>query len=153
MPAVPENVNPTKAELSSLAHTLAHSTHGSDEMRSRLEYISELLDDARNLPAEPILVWRTDERVVTCATIGSQLLVGRHSASCDVALPNDKRLSSVHFIVRRSGSGFELEDQESRNGTAINQPEARVKQEQLRDGDLIFAGKQIFVFLDQGRRD
>ncbi len=62
----------------------------------------------------------------------SETLVGRGDR-CDVTLP-EEHVSRVHFVVRRVGGGFALQDR-SRNGTFLN--DAAVDEAPLRAGDRI----------------
>jgi pSer/pThr/pTyr-binding forkhead associated (FHA) protein len=73
----------------------------------------------------------------------SQLLrVGRHPQA-DQSIPDDKRMSSLHFAVECSEKGCRLRDLQSSNGTFLNG--ARVKEAILVNGDEIRAGGTVFV--------
>jgi hypothetical protein len=73
----------------------------------------------------------------------SQLLrVGRHPQA-DQSIPDDKRMSSLHFAVEYREKGCRLLDLQSSNGTFLNG--ARVKEAILVNGDEIRAGNSVFV--------
>jgi pSer/pThr/pTyr-binding forkhead associated (FHA) protein len=71
------------------------------------------------------------------------ILVGRHPDS-DIFL-DDITVSRRHAEIRRSDSGFGLQDIGSLNGTYINKE--RVEEAPLRSGDEIQIGKFKLVFL------
>ena len=69
--------------------------------------------------------------------------VGRHPDS-DIFL-DDITVSRNHAEIRRGGTGFELHDVGSLNGTYVNRE--RVEEAALRSGDEIQIGKFKLVFL------
>ncbi len=150
------NYSPDPSKLSSndwrdLSQTLSAPPSREDPLLVRLDYVAELLADAGKLPSKPVLAWREGSGKTRHATVGAQLVVGRHADKADVAFPEDKQLSRTHFVVRMAGEACEVEDLKSHNGTAINAPKNRIRRQVLRDGDLILAGNHIFAFLDQRR--
>lgn len=84
-------------------------------------------------------------------TIGDKLAVGRlskserHSDGCDLAFEDDE-MSRRHFEIALTDGFYILRDLESRNGTYVNSPAAQIKETVLKAGDVIFAGRGIFVF-------
>jgi hypothetical protein len=67
--------------------------------------------------------------------------VGRESG--DLTIQDDRFLSARHFAVRKVGSRYVLSDLDSSNGTFI-----RLRKEvELRPGDEILIGGQVFRFL------
>jgi DNA-binding NtrC family response regulator len=72
-----------------------------------------------------------------------ETLIGRSSSS-DVQLVDDA-VSRKHAIVRRSASGFEIEDLESQNGVRKNGLRVNGKAP-LEPGDTISIGETTFVF-------
>jgi len=148
---IPDLPNLSKAQWRDISETLTAPPQSSDPLLPHLELLADLLADAGSLPREPVLVWREPNQQVRHAAIGSRLVVGRHADAASLALPEDKLLSRAHFAVRPVEEGCELEDLRSRNGTAVNTSENRVRRRLLRDGDLILAGEHIFAFLDQRR--
>lgn len=73
---------------------------------------------------------------------GQLLRVGRHPQA-DQSIPDDKRMSSLHFAVEYGEKGCRLLDLKSSNGTFLNG--ARVKESVLANGDEIRAGGTIFA--------
>ncbi|HXG94401.1 MAG TPA: zinc ribbon domain-containing protein [Blastocatellia bacterium] len=72
--------------------------------------------------------------------IGDETVIGR--AQGDITFPHDGFMSGRHARVVRRGSSFVLTDEGSRNGTFI-----RIKGEvELKPGDMILIGKQLFRF-------
>ena len=71
---------------------------------------------------------------------GYGLAIGRHPTLVDAALPDD-RVSRRHFRIRWNGSGFEIEDLNSANGTALNgQPLEPFQPRPVAAGDLVQTG-------------
>jgi hypothetical protein len=120
-----------------------------DTIAIRLQKISELLKKQRDmgdLPQGAVLLWEGSDGTVRHICIRKELVVGRQPDEGGLAFPNDQTLSrKQHFLIRNAGHDFILEDKSS-NGTAINEPKNRIKNRILRDGDIVFAGNQIFVF-------
>jgi pSer/pThr/pTyr-binding forkhead associated (FHA) protein len=73
---------------------------------------------------------------------GQLLRIGRHPQA-DQSIPDDKRMSSLHFGVEYSEKGCRLLDLKSSNGTFLNG--ARVRESVLVNGDEIRAGGTIFA--------
>jgi len=74
---------------------------------------------------------------------GRDVVIGR-AASNDLQLDNDS-VSRTHAIVSRTPHGFVLRDQESTNGSFVNdQP---VRERALKDGDQIRIGRAMLKFL------
>lgn len=69
-----------------------------------------------------------------------ETVVGR--ASGEITFPHDGFMSGRHARIVRRGSSFVLTDEGSRNGTFI-----KIKDEvELKPGDMILVGKQLFRF-------
>lgn len=67
--------------------------------------------------------------------------VGRDSASSQVVIP-DPRISKRHLWIGVREGRVVIVDQESRNGTFVNDPKsARVKESQLNPGDTVILGE------------
>jgi hypothetical protein len=111
----------------------------------RLRFVAGLLAELEKPPAGPALVFRPPAQRAIAEPIDGVLTVGRQSPANLVF--DDRRLSRSHFAIRRSSDGHVLVDKDSRNGTYVNG--SRVKTSHLRDGNIIEAGAQVFVFLDQ----
>ncbi|WP_182865885.1 GGDEF domain-containing protein [Rhodopirellula sp. JC639] len=75
-----------------------------------------------------------------------ELLIGRESGS-DLLL-RDTSVSRQHAVIRRTESGFELEDLDSTNGTFVGGHQ--VKRACLNSGDTIRLGSFLFKFLSAG---
>jgi hypothetical protein len=73
---------------------------------------------------------------------GQLLRVGRHPQA-DHCVPDDRRMSSLHFAIDYSEKGSRILDLQSSNGTFLNG--ARVKEATLVNGDEIRAGSTVFV--------
>ena len=145
----PNQPIPPAKELRDVYQTLTGLATPTDQLANRLQFVADLLADATTLPAAQIVTWRGPDQAVRHAVIGKMLIVGRDAGPSGVTLAEDKLLSRHHFSIQTDGKECVLQDLKSRNGTSINRTENRVGQETLRDGDLIFAGNQVFVFLDQ----
>jgi len=144
----PASAEPAYREL---AETFTALPVRHDQMASRLEFVADLIADAGPLPAEPALLWRVDGGAVQTALVGERIVVGRQPGPSGLAMSTDKSLSKTHFAIINSGSRCVLEDLGSRNGTAVNDPEQTISKKTLCDADLIFAGNQVFTFLDPRR--
>src|SRR4051812_10872313 len=74
---------------------------------------------------------------------GKDIVIGRAS-SADLQLDSDS-VSRTHAIISRTSRGFIVRDQESTNGTFVNdQP---VRERALKDGDQIRIGRAMLKFL------
>jgi pSer/pThr/pTyr-binding forkhead associated (FHA) protein len=71
--------------------------------------------------------------------------VGRHP-DADIFL-DDVTVSRQHAVLRRSNSGFVIEDQGSLNGTFVNR--RRIESAELSDGDELQIGKYRLTFLQK----
>jgi len=152
MPPDPLNPSlPPANELRDAYRTLTGLPSPTDQLANRLQFIEDLLAGAKSLPDVPIIVWREPDHSLRHEVIGRELITGREAGRGGLTLADDKLLSRRHFAIRSEGEAWVLEDLKSRNGTAINRTENRVQSEILRDGDLIFAGNHVFVFMDQER--
>lgn len=74
------------------------------------------------------------------------LIVGRDT-TCDLVI-NDDSVSRKHACIQPNGSGFEISDLESTNGTLVN--DVRVAAHPLKDGEYLRIGNAIFRFLAGG---
>ncbi|MFA7158768.1 MAG: FHA domain-containing protein [Kiritimatiellia bacterium] len=109
----------------------------------RLKYIAEIISDSAGLPGLMQLAYRLPSGTVSVAPIDCELVVGRKPPA-DVIIA-DQRISQRHFRIRRMKSGAWIEDLDSRNGVYVNG--RKISGHELRDGDIIEAGGQVFVFL------
>jgi transcriptional regulator with GAF, ATPase, and Fis domain len=75
------------------------------------------------------------------------LAIGRVGGAEPSLALADPRLSRLHAVVERAGDGWQIVDQESRNGTWVNG--ARVARETLRHGSVVRVGGTLLLFLDQ----
>jgi Domain of unknown function (DUF4123)/FHA domain len=73
---------------------------------------------------------------------GHPLRIGR-TDKADHSFPDDKQMSSLHFVIEHTEKGCRLLDLHSSNGTFLNG--ARVKDAILANGDEIRAGNTVFV--------
>lgn len=72
--------------------------------------------------------------------LGDETVIGRSSG--DIIFPHDGFMSGRHARIIQRGSNFVLTDDGSRNGTFV-----KIKGEiELKSGDMILVGKQLFRF-------
>jgi DNA-binding NtrC family response regulator len=86
--------------------------------------------------------------------VGSRPFTVGREALGELALPADPRMSGAHFALRGAAGGLEAElmDLGSRNGTYVNG--ALVTRPTLvRPGDVVRAGRTLFVMEDDGFHD
>jgi DNA-binding response OmpR family regulator len=76
-------------------------------------------------------------------TVDDVLLIGR-DANCDIHLP-DRQVSRRHATIRRTGDGFYVEDQGSKNGTWLNGTQVTAPAV-LSDGDEISIAARFKLF-------
>lgn len=146
----PDNSLPNRPELQDLCRTLTGLAAPPDQLALRLQFLADLLADAGPLPWAPVLIWRSlPDSTIQHRDICSELIVGRQPGPAGLALANDDLLSRKHFLIRHQDGDFFLEDLQSHNGTALNRENNPVRQQLLRDGDLILAGRHVFAFLAQ----
>ena len=106
------------------------------------------LAPARSIRAEParhacLVVIFGAEIGRRIALEGRDVVIGR-AASNDLQLDNDS-VSRTHAIISRTSQGFVLRDQDSTNGSFVNdQP---VRERALKDGDQIRIGRAMLKFL------
>ncbi len=109
----------------------------------RLRFVESLLREAGPACDAGGLLFRDPQGKVCRQPVDASLVVGRgERAGLRVA---DNRMSGAHFRLRREPERVVLEDLQSRNETWVNGE--RVTERELRDGDVIEAGSQVFVFL------
>jgi diguanylate cyclase (GGDEF)-like protein len=77
-------------------------------------------------------------------TLDAEEIVCGRGADCDIQIDRDS-VSRRHARLFRTGSGWEVEDLGSTNGSYIN--DAPIDRCQLRDGDFLKVGAAIFKFL------
>lgn len=107
-------------------------------------------DDRRSLPPRPRLVvaYGRDDGVAFAlnASPGGRWRIGR-GASCEVSLDYDPFASTEHCVIERTGSGFQILDSGSRNGTLLNWEEIpRGRARKLASGDLVGVGRSVLAF-------
>jgi hypothetical protein len=72
--------------------------------------------------------------------LNDETIIGRTSG--DITFPHDGFMSGRHARIVRRGSTFVLTDEGSRNGTFV-----KIKADiELKNGDMILVGKQLFRF-------
>lgn len=81
-------------------------------------------------------------RILNWIGPGQTLKVGRHAYEADMAIPNDERMSSLHFEVSCDGHAAAVRDLNSTNGTSLNGQ--RIGFAKLNDNDEIAAGETRF---------
>jgi len=146
--AAANSVKPSDSQMLESCVTLSGSSDAKDAIITRLQYLSDLLGDAAKLPGKPLLLWREADRSVKHVELDRQLCIGRKPETDGLVFADDKLMSRSHFAIRQEDGEFIIEDLKSNNGTTVNDPEKKVKTHILRNGDLIFAGNHIFIFLN-----
>jgi hypothetical protein len=114
-------------------------------LTERLRYVAEIMVAMDNAPQGSLLAYRKDRAQVITAAIGDKLIVGRE-VPCGLVV-DDAKLSHRHFGIDRSEGKEVIRDLGSRNGTYVNGE--KIREHELRDGDIIEAGSSVFVFLRQ----
>ncbi len=113
-------------------------------MFRRLQWAARILHQA-GPGSGPRLAWMdSDGSACQCELPADRPVIAGRDPSADIRGYND-RMSRRHFQVAPESVGYMLQDLESRNGTRING--RRLQRRLLRDGDVIEAGRQAFVFL------
>jgi hypothetical protein len=72
--------------------------------------------------------------------VGEKIVIGRRTG--DLTFPHDDYMSGRHARIEKQGNRFILTDEASRNGVFIKID----KEVEVRSGDLILIGKQLFRF-------
>lgn len=114
---------------------------------TRLRFAAELLADAGGYPDKPFLGFRQKDRSVKTVTIGASLIVGRQPG-CDLVIADDPKLGRRQLRIVAADHLHFVEDLGAVNGTYVNDSTERVQRRELRDGDLILAGSQVFLFVN-----
>ena len=73
---------------------------------------------------------------------GNRIVMGR-ADTCDIKI-FDSKSSREHAEIVKVGSGFVITDLKSQNGVTVNNN--RIKQAQLKDGDVVIVGRTVFKF-------
>jgi FHA domain len=125
--------------------TLARAPQLRDELRFRLRYIAGLVREAGPIADQAVIITRQANGRPAVTPLKNKFTFGRNSA-CDLSVTGDDELSRVHFQLVADRENYFVEDLNSRNGTYVNDYNARVTRRELRNGDLILAGAQILLF-------
>ncbi len=140
-------ISPSPAELAA-AQTMLLTRRSANALNERLTAASALLRALDRLPAEPSLVFaRAGDAKVEAAPIGAGITVGRGKDST-LCLDECADFSRRHFSVRPQHGAWLLEDLGSRNGTTVDGHDGRITRRLLCDGDIIFAGNLMFLFVN-----
>ncbi len=102
-------------------------------------------DELADLPPDAIgafVVRQGPKKGSRMALSAEEVSIGRHPES-DIFL-DDVTVSRRHAVVRLAGSGYQVEDAGSLNGTYVNQH--RVDNAVLNDGDEVQVGKFKLVY-------
>ncbi|WP_395746004.1 FHA domain-containing protein [Prosthecobacter sp.] len=144
----PSPFAPTDSEVAAVGKTVSIIRPDTSPLHTRLAAASRLLS---SLPAQPVaasLVFsRGNDLPVEAVPIGDGITVGRGRHE-SIPIPECLDLSRRHFSVRQESGFWLLEDASSRNGTFVDGVEGRISRRVLRDGDIIFAGDLLFLFVD-----
>ncbi len=148
MNPAPDPVPPTDSELADAGRTLTIQRPSAAGVRERLMAASTLLASLGHQPTEPSLVFSRGENAkVEAVPVGKGVTVGR-GQDATLCIPDCADLSRRHFTVRPESGAWLLEDPGSRNGTMVDGTEGRITRRLLRDGDFIFAGPLMFLFVN-----
>jgi hypothetical protein len=128
--------------------TLARAPQPRDDLRLRLRYAVELVREAGPITDQAVLIMRQPGGKAAVTPLKDKLTFGRH-AGCDLNVGTDAELSRAHFQLVPGQENYFVEDLNSRNGTYINDYNARITRRELRNGDLILAGAQVLLFWRQ----
>jgi pSer/pThr/pTyr-binding forkhead associated (FHA) protein len=132
--------------LLTVAATAEVTPDAARDLWQRLTFVERLLAEAGGAgSAGARLLHRDAEGKAQARPVGAGLRVGRAS-DADVQV-NSLKMSRRHFELRSQGKKVFLQDLRSRSGTYVNN--VRVDTRELRDGDIISAGEQVFVFLGE----
>jgi hypothetical protein len=136
--------------------TIASSPLDTGAIANRVAICAQLLAALPEKPAGPTLIYEVPDtkEVRALPLYMDEIIIGRVPLSSDdpngshLAFPESKKLSSIHFAIRRRGDGFILEDLESKNGTYVNTDPSPVKTRVLVETDLISAGGIRFAYVE-----
>ena len=141
-------IPPTDSELAAAGQTVLRPRPSAGSVQERLSAASTLLHSLERQPAEASLVFaRGSTARIEVVPVGSGITVGRGKDS-SLCLEECADLSRRHFAVRPESGTWLLEDLGSRNGTTVDGLDGRITRRLLRDGDFIFAGDLMFLFLN-----
>ncbi len=139
---------PFESEVAAASRTLMPVRADNGTLFDRLSAASRLIASLPAPPAVPSLVFsRGGDAPVESVAIGEGITVGR-GADAAINLEELAMLSRRHFSVRPQAGLWLLEDSGSRNGTKLDGVEGRITCRALCDGDIIFAGSMMFVFVN-----
>src|SRR5262245_41834676 len=86
------------------------------------------------------------DKAVVHSPLGEEpMSIGRQPG--DSIVINDPDISRRHCVIERWESGYRIADLDSRNGTVVNGK--RVRQMELKDGDLITLGGAVARFIER----
>jgi len=68
------------------------------------------------------------------------------ASDCEITIPNDPSVSSVHSTILFRNDKFKIKDEFSTNGTYLNEVDIDDVVKDINDGDTIKIGKTIFKF-------
>jgi FHA domain len=128
--------------------TLARTPKPEGDLRLRLRYVADLINEAGPIKASAVLITRQPTGKLAVIPLKEKLTFGRNSA-CDLHVAADAELSRTHFRLILDHQNYFIEDLASRNGTYVNNYDAKITRRELRNGDLILAGAQVLLFWRQ----
>jgi hypothetical protein len=85
--------------------------------------------------------------------IGRSTVAAEGDRDCDVQIPDDKTMSSVHFMILCQADRIQVKDQNSVSGTHVDGELIDTVGIELRDGAIIKAGNTLFAFQKVTRPD
>jgi hypothetical protein len=127
-------------------HTRTVSAQPNRAVLERLKTFEEFYDALDQPPAAPALMYRdASDNIVRSVLIGDAITIGRGN-QCNLAFPADNHLSRLHCSIALEDGFYVLKDHNSHNRTFINAMADPINEHMLRDGDIISAGNQTFVY-------
>ncbi|MEO1614889.1 MAG: GGDEF domain-containing protein [Planctomycetota bacterium] len=149
----PTNQNPTEGDtrydcvLSGALTAQVNEPPTSDDAKSELDLMIDPPEQTRT-SHQSCLVQIYPPEIVGGMTLieKDRVIIGR-DASADILL-QDGSVSRQHAILRKSKSGYQIEDLGSTNGTIV--AGYRVENAELKPGDTIQIGSFLFKYLSAG---
>lgn len=116
------------------------------DLRAQLEIVADLIDRAPKPLPNPALVFAVHGDGVRAVAVNERLRIGR-SDECELSFPGKREVSRLHCVIELGTHGYVIRDTDSSYGTQLRRLSSFIKEEELRDGDLVIVGGMVFAFL------